>query len=114
MPSSLLSPPEIETEAANQHYPQDDMCPDETPPSFWHRFRQVANREMFTSLSGVLTFLCLILLSLTIVGILAIYASASGVQDDLPDPSLSTQYADSCVRALTETLAKERSTHEKR
>jgi hypothetical protein len=109
MRESLLSPPEIET--PDQHYPLDEMCHDETPPSLWQRLLQVGNREVFTSLSGVLTLLCLILAFQTLAGILVVYASVSGVPQDLPDATVSTQYADSCVRALTDTLAKERSAH---
>lgn len=106
MPSSLLSPPEIET--------TNDIYPDESPPTLWQRLLQIGNREVFTSLSGVLTFLCLILASLTVVGILAVYVSVSGAPQVSPDATVSTQYADSCVRALTETLAKERCAHQMR
>ena len=110
MTESLLSPSEIEP--ASQHRPSDDICHDETPPSLWQRLWQMGNREVFTSLSGVLTFLCLILAFQILAGILVVYASVTGAVNDSPDPTVSTQYADTCVRALTETLAKERSAHQ--
>ena len=80
-------------------------------PTAWQRLRQLGNRDVFASLSPIPFFLCLALaVSLASIALI-FYADAIVGQNDPPDPSVSTQHADSCIRALTEALNRERTAH---